>query len=437
VITDRRTLGTALVVTLGAAVLTGLVPAIQALRADLSRALAAAGRDTGAHSARTRTSLLLFQAALSMVLLVGAGLFVRSLQNVRAMRLGYDVEPVVFVQGNLRGVRLTPPEALALEQRLVDEARSIPGVTSVTPVVSVPFWSNEGRSLYMQGVDSVRKLGRFLLQAGAPEYFETVGTRILRGRTFDRRDGANAPPVVVVSQGMARVLWPNDDPLGKCIRIGADTAPCTTVIGVAEDMRLRSLTDEREFTYYLPIAQYGDAAGALFVRVGGDAAEYTDAVRRRLQRLMPGAAYVTTQPLGTLIDPNMRSWQFGATMFVAFGGLALVLAAIGLYSVVAYAVAQRQQEFGVRIALGASRRDVVRLVVRSGVRVIVAGVLIGAAIAAWGGRWIAPLLFRESPHDPVIYAAGAAVLLGATLAATAVPALAASRVDPNVALRAE
>jgi putative ABC transport system permease protein len=437
VITDRRTLVVALLVTVGAALLTGLLPALQALRGDLARALAAGGRDAGSQPSRARMSLLLFQAALSMVLLVGAGLFVRSLQNVHAMRLGYDLRPVVFVAEDPRGVKLTSVEAMALEQRLVDEARTIPGVTDATPAVSVPFWSNEGRGLSVPGVDSVNLRGRFLLQAGAPDYFRTVGTRIVRGRAFDRRDVANGPPVVVVSEGMARALWRGADPLGKCIRIGADTAPCTTVIGVAEDMRLRSLTDEREYTYYLPIAQYGGPAYSLFVRVAGDAADYSEIVRRRLQRLMPGASYVTAQPLRTLVDPNMRSWQFGATMFVAFGGLALTLAAIGLYSVIAYGVAQRQQELGVRIALGASRAHVVRLVMGSGVRLVVAGVLIGTAIALWAGRWLAALLFQQSPRDPAIYAVGAATLLGVAVAATVVPALGASRVDPNVALRAE
>jgi putative ABC transport system permease protein len=171
--------------------------------------------------------------------------------------------------------------------------------------------------------------------------------------------------------------------------------------------------------------------------VAGDADDYADVIRRRLQRLMPGASYVTARPLRSLVDPNIRSWQFGATMFVAFGGVALALAAIGLYSVVAYGVAQRQRELGVRIALGASRGHVVQLVVGNGLRLVVAGVVIGGALALWAGRWVATLLFQQSPHDPAIYLAGAAVLVGVALLASALPALAASRVDPNVALRAE
>jgi predicted permease len=353
------------------------------------------------------------------------------------MRLGYDVDPVVFVQAYTRGTRLTPAEGMALDLRLAEAARAIPGVVAATPTASVPFWSNEGRGLWVPGVDSVRKLGRFLLQTGSPDYFRTVGTRILRGRAFDDHDGTTSAPVLVVGEGMANALWPGEDPLGKCVRIGADTAPCATVIGVAEDMRLRSLTDQREFSYYLPISQYGSPAGGTFVRVAGDATEYAELVRRRLQPLMPGTAYVTAVPLRSLVDPSMRSWRFAATMFVAFGGLALGLAAIGLYSVIAYNVAQRRQEIGVRIALGAPRGRIVRLVVGSGMRVVVTGVVLGGALAFWAGRWVASLLFQESPQDPAVYAVVAAVLVGVALVATAVPALAASRVDPNEALRAE
>ena len=437
VLGDGRTLLFALGATAGAAVLTGLLPAFQASRADLAKALNVGGRDAGGRRSRARTLLLLVQATLSVVLLVGAGLFVRSLRNVQAMRLGYDVDPIVFVQANLRGTRLTDAEGMALDLRLAEAARTIPGVVAATPTASVPFWSNEGRGLWVPGVDSVRKLGRFLLQTGSPEYFRTLGTRILRGRAYDDHDGPTSALVLVVGEGMAHALWPGQDPLGKCVRIGAETEPCATVIGVAEDMRLRSLTDEREFSYYLPISQYEAAVGAYFVRVAGDAGDYAELVRRRLQPLMPGTSYVTAQPLGMLINPRMQSWRFAATMFVGFGGLALGLAAIGLYSVLAYNVAQRRQEIGVRIALGAPRGRIVRLIVASGVRVVVTGVVLGGALALWGGRWVASLLFHESPQDPVVYATVAAVLVGVALAATAMPALVASRVDPNVALRAD
>ncbi len=437
VITDARTLGVALAATLGAAVLTGIVPALIGSRSDLARSLTGASRDSGAARSRARTALLVFQAALSVVLLVGAGLFVRSLQNVRAMRLGYDVGPVSIVSVNFRGTKLSPAETNALGNRLVDAARAIPGVALVSPVASVPFWSNEGRGLYVQGIDSIQKLGRFVLQAGSPDYFRAAGTRILRGRAFDVSDGQNAPRVMVIGDGMAKALWPGEDPIGKCIRISADTAPCTTVVGVAEEMRMRTLADVREHTYYLPMTQYDAAPDALLVRVTGDAADFSGIIRRALQPLMPGSAYVNVQALRELVDPSMRGWQFGATMFLAFGVLALALAAVGLYSVIAYGVAQRQKELGVRIALGASRGNVVRLVVRGGVRMVVLGIAIGAMVALWAGHWIEALLFQESPKDPVVYASVAGLLVMVAIVATALPAFGASRVDPNTALRAE
>jgi len=242
---------------------------------------------------------------------------------------------------------------------------------------------------------------------------------------------------MVIGDGMAKLLWPGQDPIGRCVRISSDTAPCTTVVGVAEEMRMRSLTDVREHTYYLPMAQYDDAPGALLVRVTGDAADFSGTIRRALQSLMPGSAYVNVQPLRELVDPSMRGWQFGATMFLAFGALALTLAAVGLYSVIAYGVAQRQKELGVRIALGASRGSVVRLVVRGGVRMVVFGVAIGAVVALWASHWVEALLFDESPRDPLVYASVAGVLVIVAIIATALPALGASRVDPNTALRAE
>jgi hypothetical protein len=334
---------------------------------------------------------------------------------------------------------MTEVDRHALEARLVDEAKTTVGVVSATPVASVPFWANEGRPLYVAGIDSVAARGQFYLQAGNPEYFRTLGTRILRGRAFDAHNDARSPRVAVVSDGMARTLWPGAEPLGKCIRIGADSAPCTTVVGVAEDTRLRSLTAQREYMYYLPITQYGESTGMLLVRVAGsgESADYAELVRRRLQHLMPGAAYVSTMPFSNLVDPTMQSWRLGATMFAGFGALALTLAGIGLYGVIAYGVAQRRQEIGVRLALGARAADVARLVVGGALRLVVSGLVLGSAISLWAGRWIATLLFQQSPADPMVYGVVAVVLALVALLATAVPAISAVRVDPNVALRAE
>jgi predicted permease len=442
VVNDVRTLAFAGAITLGVALITGIAPAAHALREDVAGSLKAGAREGTYRRSRLRTALLLFQGAFSVVLLVGAGLFVRSLSNVRALRLGYDVEPIVYVEGNKRGMKFTRAESNALAQRLVDAAATTPGVVSATLTVSVPFWSNEGRGApYVPGVDSVRKLGRFMLQAGSPSYFRTVGTRIVRGRGISEQDQGASAPVVVISESMAKALWPTKDAMGQVMRVGSDTNPFMTVVGIAEDMRGRQITGEREFWYYLPIAQYierfGEADPTVFARVSGRAEDYVEVLRRRLQQEMPGVSYVKATPLNTFVAPRQQSWRFGATMFVAFGGLALVLAAIGLYSVIAYAVAQRTHELGVRIALGASLSDVMRMIIGQGVTFAIAGIALGSVIALWAGRWIEPLLFSQKARDPLVFAAVALVLLVVAVAATLRPAMRATRVDPTVALRSE
>jgi ABC-type antimicrobial peptide transport system permease subunit len=219
--------------------------------------------------------------------------------------------------------------------------------------------------------------------------------------------------------------------------MNADTAPCSTVVGVSENLHLYSLSDPKEFSYYVPMAQYPHATSMVLVRVAGDATNAAEPIRRRLQTLMPGASYVTTIPLRSMVAPQMQSWQIGATMFIAFGGLALLLASVGLYSVIAYGVEQRRREIGVRLALGARPTQVVRLVLNGGLRLVGTGVILGCALALMAGHWVAQLLFDEQPYDPVVLASVALVLVAVAIAATTLPALAAARVDPNVTLRAD
>jgi putative ABC transport system permease protein len=283
----------------------------------------------------------------------------------------------------------------------------------------------------------VSRLGQFDLNAVSPEFFSTLGTRIVRGRGITDQDTPNAPRVAVVSEAMGKVLWPGKDPIGQCMKVSADTMPCTTVVGIAENIKEQSLAADSGYYYYLSSAQFHPHEGGLFVRVRGEGAKFSEAVRRRLQKEMPGASYVTITPISEILGSQKRSWRLGATMFVAFGVLALVLAAIGLYSVISYNVAQRTHELGVRRALGAQAGDVVRLVVTDGLRLAGVGVALGIAAAFYAGRWVKPLLFNVSPKDPWVFVAVALTLVAVALAASWIPALRASRVDANVALRSE
>jgi putative ABC transport system permease protein len=237
---------------------------------------------------------------------------------------------------------------------------------------------------------------------------------------------------------MANRLWPGRDALGQCMRVRADTMPCTTIIGIAEDAVQYSLTDTQRFRYYLPLEQVRPIRNDfMMLRLRGDPSTQAEPVRVALQQIMPGQAYVTVWPLDRIIGDQRRSWEVGATLFVAFGGLALLVAAIGLYAVIGYNVAQRMHELGVRIALGAQSADVVRLVVGQGMGFAVAGALIGGMLAFWAARWVQPLLFEQSARDPMVFVSVVAILIAVAAMASSVPALRATRADPNRTLRAE
>jgi predicted permease len=344
-----------------------------------------------------------------------------------------------MVSRNLRGAELADSERVRLGRRLLETAQAIPGVEQAALVSSIPFWSTSTRPLFVTGIDSVARLGQFTYQTATPDYFAAMDTRIIRGRPFTENDRRGSPRVAVVSEAMAAVLWPGKDALGQCFRVGSDTMPCTTVIGIAENAVQRSLLgDEKPYRYYMPLEQYEPArSGYLLLLVRGEPAQMLEPIRRTLQAVMPGQGYVTTRPLEEVIDGQRRSWQVGATMFVAFGVLALLVAAVGLYGVITYNVAQRMHELGVRIALGAQARNVVGLVVGQGVRFALAGVIAGLGIALLVARYIQPLLFQQSAKDPATYAAVAGLLLAVALVASAVPARRATRADPNTALRSE
>ena len=429
-----------LVATAGAAllagVLAGLTPALQAGSEDVSAALKAGGREGSAQRSHTRDALLVLQIALSVVLLVGAGAFARSLRNVRGVDLGFDAERVVHLAAELTREQAPGEQRRQLAERMLERARELPQVERASLTVSVPFWATWREDLYVPGVDSVSTLGEFTTNAVSPDYFATMGTRILRGRGITDADRAGGERVAVVDEAMSRVLWPGADAVGKCMRVGADTMPCTTVVGVSQDVR-RGSFDEPAMEYYLPATQ-ADAPGyGVLVRTRGLARPHVEAVRRELQRLAPGTVYVSARTLQDLVDPEVRPWRLGATMFSAFGAVAFLLAAVGLYGVIAFNVAQRAHEVGVRIALGAGTRDILGLVIGDGVRVAAVGIALGAVAALAVGRFVAPLLFRVSPRDPLMLAAVAVVLLLTAVAASGIPGWRASRVDPSTALRAD
>lgn len=445
-VTDWRTLGVAAACALLAAVLTTAAPAWMATRSNLVADLKAGMREGAYRRSRLRTGLLVMQGSLSVVLLVGAGLFVRSLREVLEIPLGFDARPVIEVITDFRGLQMDEATTIATRARLLDAARGIPGVEAVSLVNSRLFRTNT-TTLRVPGIDSVERLGRFNLQVTTGDYFQVMRTRILRGTSLTSGASQASPREAVVSAAMAKALWPDRDALGQCIQVmrwdaGPDTPPppCTTVVGIAEDVAQQGgIRDEVRFMYYLNAEQLGgDYGGTILVRMREDnAAASIDRVRRGMQAAMPGDGFVVVGLLQDAVDNQTRSWRLGSTLFAVFGGLALVVAAIGLYGVVGYTVAQRRHELAMRNALGARGRHIVTLVMAQGLGPAAAGVVIGLAAAAALAPQLGPLLYHTSPHDVVVFGAVAVVMLLVAVTSCLAPARRAVRVDPNRVLRSE
>ncbi|HEU4628281.1 MAG TPA: ABC transporter permease [Gemmatimonadaceae bacterium] len=439
---DRRVLAFTMLAALLTGTLAGLVPALQASRPDLAGALKAGAREGGGRRSRTRTLLLVVQAALSAVLLVGAGLFVRSLANVTNTRLGWEPERLLVLEERLAEAGYSDDEVLAIYDRLLERVRTLPGVASASVTTTLPFQTNWTIDLQVPGLDSVPLLpgGEPLLNLATPEFLRTLGVRVVRGRGFTAGDRPGTGHVVVVNETAARRLWPGREALGQCVKLGAaDTLPCSTVVGVVEDVRWDDLRAEPRLQLYGVLGQQPEEIPlrTLVVRTAGDVDGVARAIERAAYEVAPRLVFVRATPLAASLEPELRPWRLGASMFTAFGALALVIAAVGLYSVLAYAVAQRTQELGVRLALGAGAGAVLRLIVGEGLRVVTSGVVLGLVAALLLGRRLEALLFDVSPHDPLVVGGVAAALLLVAFLASVVPAWRATRVDPNVALRTE
>jgi predicted permease len=411
------------------------VPILQTGRLDPVEHLRSGRSEAGGNRSIGRSILLVTQVTLSVLLLVGAGLFVRSWQKAHSVPLGFDPDAVLNVNLSF-GVPLDSARITALRLHLVSTARAMPEVTHAALRESVPFDGMSGYRLRIADIDSVNALGRFDMNAVGADYFATVGTRILRGRAIDERDVDGATPVAIVSAAMAARVWPGKDAIGQCMQVD-DTPGCRQVVGIAEDIKTLGLEGDQEYYYYLPSLQFRPQEGGLFVRTRGDAQRYAEVVRRKLQQEMPGGSYVTVGPLSEGISRSTRAWDAGVRIFTVLGALSAILAAVGLYSLLASDVARRRRELSVRMALGAEAPQVAGSVAMRGLALTVGGAVIGCAIASASGRWVGPLLFQQSPRDPMVYGAVVGVVVLVALVASFVPALRAASADPCVALQEE
>jgi predicted permease len=447
---DARVLAASAVLAITTGLLVGLMPAWRATHVSLTDALKTGVREGRGRRSRLRHALTIAQAALSVVLLVGAGLFVRSLWNVRTMPLGFDADRVLRVEISRAALSQIPDQGARDAERTrrgtfaieaLEQVRRMAGVEHASLAVGTPFGNRFTVKVRVPGLATLPRLktGGPSVSAVTSDYFATVGTRILRGRAFGPEDRAGSEPVAIVSDTMARTVWPAQDAIGQCLISGdGDASPCARIVGIAEDTHRDALREQPVMHYYIPFGQeVGFGGTALLARASGDPQALGPEIRRVLVALDSTIRFVRLETIQDAIDPQSKPWRIGATVFSLSGLLALVVAAIGIYSVMSYLVADRTHEIGVRMALGARRGDVARLILRGSVGMAAVGVAGGSLIAAAAGRFVEPLLFNESPRDPLVYLAVAGVLLVVALAAGVIPTIRANRIDPLEALRVE
>jgi len=433
-----------LVFTMGLALVTGLVcglaPALQASKPDLVGTLRDDSAGPGRRHRRLglRNILVIAQVAISTVLLVGAGLFLRSLGQASSIDPGFKLRKGVAAQLVVGlGGAYTDAQARAFYQRLLDRARAIPGVRSAAYADHLPLALQIHVSRAdIEGRPTVREEDRPEIDrdGAGPGYFETLGVSLLAGRTFTEHDGPDAPKVVIVNETAAKRFWPGEAALGKHLRFGKD-APWLTVVGVARDGKYRTLGEDPRPFAYTAVEQDKSFGRTLVVAGDGDEKVLLGEVRRAIDATDPNVPIFDIKTMSEHLSIMLFLARMGAILLAAFGGLGLILASMGLYGVVAASVARRTREIGIRMAIGAQRGDVLRLVVREGMVLTGTGLGIGIGLALLGTTLLHGLLYGIAPSDPLTFLAVALILGGVALGANLIPARRATEVDPLVALR--
>jgi predicted permease len=441
-----RTIAFIVIATVVAGVLTAFVPAFVLLgRFDLRGEIGGARQSAGPRRNHAISALVLTQTVLSAALLTGALLFVRSLGNVQRVPLGVDLERTVGVTLDSRTLNIPPSRADALFSELTAAVARVPGVSSVASAEGMPFsqWFLS-TSLSVPGIapDAPAIEQGAFIRAVTPSYFTTIGTRVVEGQGF-AEDRPDAERVAVVSRQMADALWPTGA-IGRCVRLGADTMPCRRIVGVAEVTQESAVEpNDRNSAYgnvvYVPLSQgrHTVSARTLLARIDGPSSEALTRIRAAVQRAEPEIPLPQIWVMQSRHDVELRPWRLGATMFGVFGVLALLVTALGLYSVISYGVTQRLGELAIRTALGGQRHHIIGLIGRRGAVLAAAGTAIATLGAVASAPFIQPLLFQTSARSIAVYLTSAAVVLAVSMLASVIPALRAARVSPMAVLRSQ
>jgi predicted permease len=413
----------------------GLVPALGLRRPDIRGVLGAAS-PTVARSSFARSTLVVLQLAASLVLLVSAGLLIRSLKNVRAADLGFASNQVLEVSVNLRGRGWTPEQTDDFWKRAREAALRVNGVKAAGLGVIPPF---QGRMMLAMGTGNGSGPGEMietLQDFASPEYFDALGIRITEGRAFREDDRTNSDPVVIVNKQLAKRLFNSESAVGRCMPNPMGEG-CLRIVGVADNARLNDITGAMLSYMWRPMTQrpMRAAGGILHVRTDGDPARLIATLRAQIGALAPDLPFVNVRGITEVLQPQLAPWRAATVLLSVLSFSGLVLATIGLYGVTAFLVSQRTRELGIRMALGANRKHIISDVLGGGLKLTAVGVAVGAGASVLTARLFRSLMYGVSAIDPVVYIATIALLVVVAVVACLVPARKATRVDPMQAFR--
>jgi putative ABC transport system permease protein len=444
---DRSAVLVAMAISGVVTVIFGLVPAWQLKRIDAITAVKEGSLNvTGGRSSRAREILVAVEVAMATVLLIGAGLLVRSIVGLVNVPLGFETDSLLTARIALprpndtaRAAYLDPARRVAFYREAIDRVGALPGVERVAMSTQIPMGGfNPPWFLEIQGFQQREPGVQPLIQSFqvSPSYFETMGIRVLRGRPFSQADRVGGEPVALVSEAAVRRFWKGVDPVGARVRFAPD-APWMTVIGVTADVINRRLNEPAQPILYQTLEQSSDLSLALLVRTRGATPDLPESLAREIRAIDPDLPIFAVRTMADVIGRVLSQRQFLMRLLVAFGAMAAALALVGIYGVMSYAVSQRAREIGIRIAIGARQSDMSLMVVRRGLVLTILGVAIGAAASLGLSRFVRSQLFGVEPSDPLTI--GAVFLLMTVVAAAAAyrPARRAASVDPVVVLRAQ
>jgi putative ABC transport system permease protein len=423
----------------------GLAPALELSRIDLTSALRRGGRGdvTGGRRSRGRAAIIASEVALSVVLLIGAGLMVRSLVQITRVEPGFDLDGITAFRLSLPSSRYDPEARVAFAQRYIEQLAAVPGVEDVAfmigpPLSGISIWGGITRTDAPEPDPGEGPTANYRV-AGVGA-LEMLGIPIVAGRSFAATDRRDSEPVVIITQRLADEVFAGVDPIGRKLDIhvttGYEEEEPRTIVGVAADIRGSALTREPVAETFIPFAQVGAGFPHVLMR-GREPAALLEAARRELRALDPELPMIRPGMMQDLVDAQLAQPRFYLILMGLFSGLAVVLAAVGIYSVVAYAVSQRTREIGVRMALGARLPQIIRLVLWQGLRPAVVGIAAGLVVAFWSGNLMRGLLYQVAPEDPLTLMVVPLLLIAVVALACSVPARRASRIPPAIALRTD